>query len=102
MVWTTATQDCEEVIDILLKELKTTFLWHETISHFHTETFRKRAAYVIEGISETALRTNVLLTLSGKGKDEKSNKFNRNFITVLVKLARLLLIMWKYTVSQIH
>ena len=68
MVCTPKKQDCKEVIDILLKELKTTFLWHETIRDRDAETFQRLGVYDIRQISQSALKTNVHMTMSKKGK----------------------------------
>ena len=67
VVCTTKAQDCK-VIDILLKELKTIFLWHETIHGRDVDTFKTLGVSTIAKISEAALKASVHLSMSGKGK----------------------------------
>lgn len=93
LVCTTKTQDCKEVIDILLEELKNTFLWHDTIDDFDSGAIQK-----LEGIWETAVKTNVLVTISGKGKDEKLDIKDLNFVIftlfyiIMLKVTEILLL----------
>ncbi|KAK7097063.1 uncharacterized protein [Littorina saxatilis] len=67
LICTANAEDCQEVIDVLLKELKTIFLWHETLRDQDVDTFRKLGTFVIQDISQKALTTNVHLSLSQKG-----------------------------------
>ena len=62
----TQAQACRQATDMLLKELRTAFLWHETVRD--VETFNKLADHVRQELLSTSLKKNVLLSMSDKGE----------------------------------
>jgi hypothetical protein len=60
-------EDCsKKVIALLLKELKVTFLWHETVPDL--QTFHNLDDDTRQGIMDDAQRHGVLLSKSEKGR----------------------------------
>ncbi|KAL8576367.1 hypothetical protein ACOMHN_048934 [Nucella lapillus] len=60
--------DCETVKDLLLKELQTIFLWHETLSDAQTQALLTLPLLSLQELAQCAVERNVLLSVNRRKK----------------------------------
>ncbi|KAL8558368.1 hypothetical protein ACOMHN_061247 [Nucella lapillus] len=66
-ICTTDARDCKKVIDILLKQLNTAFLWHETLHRSEQQTLCTLDPLTVQAVLSKASTADVYLSCTDKG-----------------------------------